>query len=234
MLQQKVPLSKMTATNPFNIRPAGISPSDAAFITSAFDSTLPHLAATGNAGQWGTQPFSEKEVFRLSVFDDLTAAKKYRETGQGEKVRMFLAEVEDGNGDEGFRRVDERGKGMLSVATMTIRDDDFAAHLKDLPELQSTIESAAEEGSFIFIDVLVSDYRTGPRRKGAGLALLNYVKDLAHKEGKRTVFMDCYRGGTGRLIEYYEQQGFRRVGEFEYQQANGTMWPGRLLRLDLR
>lgn len=212
---------------PFTIRPATPSQNDAPFIAATFDSTLPHLAATGNVGQWGVQPFSQKEGFLQSVRDDIETSRRYCETGEGEALRMFVAEVED-DGDG----VDGSGSGVVSVAAMTIRDNDFAAHLKDLPELKPILQQASTQ-DFIFIDVLISDYRTGPKRKGSGLALLNHVKALASKEGKRTIYMDCFRGGTGRLIEYYEQQGFRVVGDFEFQQANGSTWPGRVLRLDL-
>jgi hypothetical protein len=41
-------------TAKFYIRNAEVSSIDAQFIIDAFDSTLPHLAAAGNIGQWGT------------------------------------------------------------------------------------------------------------------------------------------------------------------------------------
>lgn len=214
-----------------NIRQAGFSPSDGAFILSAFDTSIAHLAASGNTGQWGTQPFSEKEGFSQSVHDDIATSKRYTETKEGEALRIFIYEIKSNGEGVGLKRVDGEVE-WLSVAAVSIRDDDFAAHLKKLPELQQILQAETKKG-FIFIDVLISDHRIGSRRKGSGLALLNHVKDLAAKEGKPTIFMDCYRGGSGRLIQYYEEQGFKTACDFDYPRSDGGVWQGRLLRLDL-
>lgn len=214
-----------------NIRPAGISSADGDFILAAFDTSIAHLASTGNTGQWGTQPFSENEGFSHSVYDDIATSQRYSEIGEGESLRIFIYEIEANEKDAGFRRTDA-GTEWLSVAAISIRDDDFAAHLKDLTQLQRILNPEVERG-FLFVDVLISDHRIGPRRKGAGLALLNYVKELAVKEGKPTIFMDCYRGHNSRLIAYYEEQGFTTACDFDFPRSNGGTWPGRLLRLHM-
>ncbi|MEU4803913.1 GNAT family N-acetyltransferase [Actinosynnema sp. NPDC023587] len=59
---------------------------------------------------------------------------------------------------------------------------------------------------------------------GVGGALLDHARDQARLLGVGLVRVDCYAGGDGRLVRYYEGNGFTRVREFLVGD-----WPGQLL-----
>ncbi|KAH7127656.1 hypothetical protein EDB81DRAFT_146264 [Dactylonectria macrodidyma] len=224
---------------PFYIRDAAASSRDAQFIIDAFDSTIPHLTAAGSAAQWGTELFSKKPSFGQAIRDAVAQSENFRDTGHGERVRTFVAEVEDdatGNGtlDDGLaRRVDELGKTYVSVGAVKLRDDHFATHMLSPKNLTPHVTAAMETGNFVFLDVLVADHRVDERRKGVGAALVNEVKKYATDHGKATIWIDCWAGGTGRLVQYYEDLGFEPVEDFELPTRNNAMWQGKVFRMDL-
>ncbi|KAK7393966.1 hypothetical protein QQX98_013253, partial [Neonectria punicea] len=164
-------------------------------------------------------------------------SEKFRDTGQGERVRTFIAEVEDdatGALDHGLaRRVDAQGTTYVSVGAVKLRDDHFARHILSPENLKPHVVAATEAGSFVFLDVLVADHRVDKRRKGAGIALVDMVKQYAMERAKRTIWVDCWAGGTGRLLQYYQDVGFTPVDDFEVPSRNGTMWKGKIFRMDL-
>ena len=41
--------------------------------------------------------------------------------------------------------------------------------------------------------------------------------------------VDCFAGGDGALVRYYEKQGFTRDVEFAVPRVNGSDWPGQVL-----
>ncbi|KPM44857.1 hypothetical protein AK830_g1742 [Neonectria ditissima] len=222
---------------PFYIRDAGALRHDAQFIIDAFDSAIPHLTAAGSAAQWGTEPFSTNPSFRQSIRDAVAQSEKFRDTGQGEQVRTFIAEVEhDATGalDHGLaRRVDARGTTYVSVGAVKLRDDHFARHVLSSETLKPHVTAATEAGSFVFLDVLVADHRVDERRKGAGAALVDKVKQYAMEREKKTIWVDCWAGGTGRLVQYYQDVGFKPVDDFEVPSKDGSMWHGKIFRMDL-
>lgn len=192
------------APTTFHVRNAGSSPSDADFIVAAFDSTIPYLESTGNSGQWGTQLFSEKDGFIQCTRDDVDKSETFRQTGRGERIRTFIAEVHDtecGDSEDGLvRHVDDGGMAFLPVGAITVRDDEFSEHILANEDLKPHAEQAKAGGGFLFIDVLVTDHRVGQRRQGAGAALVKRVKEHARERGKKTVYVDCWTGGTGKLV----------------------------------
>lgn len=273
-----------TSPNVFHIRNAGLWPHDAGFMIAAFDSTIPHLAAGGNAGQWGVEPFSRKDGFIQETHDDVRLSEEYRLTGKGDPVRTFIAEVrvDDGNGSSGSNsneygsdgKLNMNGNGtgnadgsaddvvdthhlplrtspspsgatFLPVGLITIRDGAFSRHVSSNAQLRPYTQLAKAEharatsggsssgsdsgshsgsgcgsnrgsssgrgsgsssgsrgggGGFIYVDVVVTDFRTGKRRAGAGAALLQAAKEYARDRGRRSVYIDCWTGGTGKLV----------------------------------
>ncbi|KAH6880129.1 hypothetical protein B0T10DRAFT_148750 [Thelonectria olida] len=247
---------------PFYIRDAGASShaQDAQFIVDAFDSAIPHLTAAGSAGQWGSEPLSRNPNFHTVIRDALLQSEKFRDTGLGEeRVRVFVAEVEvdstvDGpsaatlddnleseNSPEAVDRLQlarrlhqESGKTFLSVGAAKLRDDSFANHVLYPDNLRTHTDAATKAGSFVFLDFLVADHRVlGERRKGAGGALIDRVKQYAMQHGKRTIWVDCWAGGSGRLVQYYQDMGFTLVEKFEVPRRDSTMWQGNLFRMDV-
>ncbi|RBQ75736.1 hypothetical protein FVER53590_29272 [Fusarium verticillioides] len=223
----------------FQIRDAGSSSEDAEFIVAAFDSSLPFLTETGNAGQWGTIPFSQRDGFLKGTQDDIAQSETFRLSGQGERRRIFIADIQETHfGDDAVdlnRRKDhDTSKSLISVGAAMILDDEFASHIRSIAVLEPYVAAAEKRGGFVFLDFLITDHRVpSERRKGAGLALLEHVKAYAYEHGKLAIFLDCWTGGTDKLVRYYESAGFSPVQDFEYNKKNGDVWPGRLFRLDL-
>nr|RBQ85298.1 hypothetical protein FVER53263_20459 [Fusarium verticillioides] len=206
---------------------------------AAFDSSLPFLTETGNAGQWGTIPFSQRDGFLKGTRDDIAQSETFRLSGQGERRRIFIAEIQETtsctDAVELHRRKDNHTcKTFVSVGAAMILDDEFASHIRSVPLSEPVIAAAEKQGGFVFLDFLIADHRVpSERRKGAGLALLEHVKAYAYKHGKLAIFLDCWTGGTDKLVRYYESAGFSPIQDFEYNKKNGDVWPGRLFRLDL-
>lgn len=75
----------------------------------------------------------------------------------------------------------------------------------------------------IYIGLLITSRRFAGQRVGS--RLIEYVLDQARQRGIGLVRVDCYAGGDGELVRYYERQGFRKTVGFE---VNG--WPGQVFR----
>ncbi|MCX4471506.1 Acetyltransferase (GNAT) family protein [Micromonospora sp. MW-13] len=63
-----------------------------------------------------------------------------------------------------------------------------------------------------------------PRAKGVGRRLLALADDQARAAGVSRLRVDCYGGGTGALVRFYESCGYERISTFV---VDG--WPGQLL-----
>lgn len=72
-----------------------------------------------------------------------------------------------------------------------------------------------------------------PRAKGTGRRLLAFADERAAASGLSLLRVDCYAGGTGELIGFYESCGYTRAGTFTVPKEPHD-WPGQLLtrRLD--
>ncbi|MEE6259130.1 GNAT family N-acetyltransferase [Plantactinospora sonchi] len=78
----------------------------------------------------------------------------------------------------------------------------------------------------LYVNLLVTHRAHAGRRIGAGL--LAYAERLARERGLDLLRVDCYAGGDGALIRYYESQGFTRTAPFTVQLPD-RRWPGQLL-----
>ncbi|KAF5672081.1 hypothetical protein FDENT_10689 [Fusarium denticulatum] len=243
--------------NQFSFRDASASFNDAQFIADAMDSTIPHLVAAGNAGQWGTEPLSRKESFMQKMHDAVSKSEQFCRTGTGDPERIFIAEVQDKQTDSKStangnlsRRVDENGKPFLSVGFVKIVEEQFVGYLKESETLKAQVEPALNKGKFVFLQYLVTDHRVGDRRRGAGAALLQKVKDYTLERGWKTIWLDCWDGGNGQLVQYvprrtpsiqfifngyryYVDRGFHIMGSFRDDDDDGSSWNGKLFRMDL-
>ncbi len=173
-------------TMTFHIRPATVE--DADFIIGAFDSVIPVLIAAGNVGQWGTELFSDKDGFLDSTRDDLAQSEHFRATGQGERVRILVAEAHE---------------SRVPVAFVTVREGHFSQHVSSLGALKAYVDEAeALPGGYSYIDVLIADQRVQQsQRRGAGAALVEHVKQHTRAIGARDVYVDCWSGGDGKLVQ---------------------------------
>lgn len=67
-----------------------------------------------------------------------------------------------------------------------------------------------------------------PRAKGTGRRLLALADERAAADGISFLRVDCYAGGSGDLIGFYESCGYTREGAFTVGEAP-MLWPGQLL-----
>jgi GNAT superfamily N-acetyltransferase len=74
----------------------------------------------------------------------------------------------------------------------------------------------------VYVRLLITDRASAGQRIGA--ELLDHARKLARKQGVGLLRVDCYAGGDGALIRYYERQGFARDQTFEVGE-----WPGQIL-----
>ncbi|MEV4317904.1 GNAT family N-acetyltransferase [Actinocrispum sp. NPDC049592] len=84
------------------------------------------------------------------------------------------------------------------------------------------IEPAAEPE--LFIRLLLSSPRYAGQKIGS--ELLAFARARAEDKGVRLLRVDCYAGGTGDLVRYYERNGFTRTETFTVGPQN---WPGQVL-----
>ncbi|MFJ2028006.1 GNAT family N-acetyltransferase [Streptosporangium sp. NPDC087985] len=78
----------------------------------------------------------------------------------------------------------------------------------------------------LYVQVLVIDQRFHGR--GVGSVLLERAVAEAAEQGVSLVRVDCYAGDDGRLVKYYESQGFTRTETFKVGE-----WPGQILEMRL-
>ncbi|MFD3943037.1 GNAT family N-acetyltransferase [Streptomyces sp. NPDC058579] len=75
----------------------------------------------------------------------------------------------------------------------------------------------------VYVHILATDGRFHGR--GVGAALLAHSVEETRRQGLSLLRVDCFAGSEGRLVEYYERQGFRRTESFTV----GDGWPGQVL-----
>ncbi|KAH0598460.1 hypothetical protein MHUMG1_03758 [Metarhizium humberi] len=203
----------MPQTNQFHIRPAHTAGDDAQFIMAAFDSTIPYLRSIGAARMWGEKPFSEMDGFEQETVESVHKSER-----EDDPLNILIAEVEQG----------QRPPTRVGLAMM--REDSLPAHITEREEMKPEADQAKQ---FIFLEVLISDYRTTPLHKGAGAALIEAAKRRGREKNKDALYVDCWAGNDGKLNRYYEGRGFERVGDFSFARASGELWPGTLFRMRL-
>lgn len=79
----------------------------------------------------------------------------------------------------------------------------------------------------LYITYLITDPKRGGGR-GLGGMLVQKAKALAREKGVQTLRLDCYAGGDGKLVRWYESQGFQKQEAFEEKG-----WPGQVLSMRL-
>ena len=54
--------------------------------------------------------------------------------------------------------------------------------------------------NWAYVHLLISDFRTGEWRKGAGAALIAEAKAKAKARGREALYVDCWAGNERRLV----------------------------------
>ncbi|WP_369683796.1 GNAT family N-acetyltransferase [Pseudomonas costantinii] len=74
----------------------------------------------------------------------------------------------------------------------------------------------------VYVRLLIAARDDGVR--GVGRRLLAFADDRARAMGVKRLRVDCYGGGTGALVGFYESCGYERIAAFDVEG-----WPGQLL-----
>lgn len=188
-----IPLSQMSE---FHIRTSAL-PEDATFILEAFDSTLPHLASTGSGEQWGSEPRSKQEVFVKRIQKEVEKAR----SGASDNDVVFVAEVptDEPMAESTTVRREGGSQQMLKVAAAIVQGE-FPSYVAERQNLEASVRTAVERADYLYLSVMISDFRAGALRKGAGAVLAQRVKQYAMEKGKAAVYCDCWAGNGEKLV----------------------------------
>lgn len=158
---------------------------DAVAVLGLFDEVIAWFVEIGNAGQWGTQPWSRQpeRVQRVNEACALPGA--------------WVAQARDGS----------------ILAALVLGDA--------MPYVPPATESE------IYVRLLVASRR--PAARGIGRRLMAFAEDQARTAGVGGLRVDCYGGGSGALVRFYESCGYERLSTFHVEG-----WPGQLLGRSLR
>ncbi len=75
----------------------------------------------------------------------------------------------------------------------------------------------------VYVRLLMTSRRHAGKKIGS--QLLDKAVAIAREQGVSLVRVDCYAGGTGELVRYYERNGFVKSETFTAL----TYWPGQVL-----
>ncbi|MEU3464037.1 GNAT family N-acetyltransferase [Streptomyces sp. NPDC006733] len=120
--------------------------------------------------------------------------------------------------------------GVERVERYTTQNDPYIAELAGRPvgalvldcgpSPQLPIAPAAEPERYVRL--LVSDRRCAGR--GIGARLLDHAAEVTRRAGVDLLRVDCWAGGGGGLVAFYERNGFRPTERFLVER-----WPGQVL-----
>lgn len=176
-------------------------------VLGLLDTAVKWLVSQDRTGQWGTTPFSENPRREEQL-------REFATTGHG----LWLAvKIPNDTSMLGHTQQSQAVKGeALGVIVGALAVGERSPYVTPVSEPE------------LYVRLLVTDRRCAG--KHIGKRLLDHAYDLARKEGVSLLRVDCYAGGDGKLIRYYESQGFNRV---ELLNGEGG-WPCQVLaqRLD--
>ncbi|MCW7942447.1 GCN5 family acetyltransferase [Streptomyces hygroscopicus] len=75
-----------------------------------------------------------------------------------------------------------------------------------------------------YVHLFAADHRFSGR--GVGSALLAHAVEETRRAGVTLLRVDCYAGDDGKLVAYYERNGFTRTEAFT---VGEDQWPGQVL-----
>ncbi|GFF51963.1 hypothetical protein IFM46972_09424 [Aspergillus udagawae] len=175
------------------------------------DTAVKWLVSCDRIGQWGATPFSEnpQRAERL---------REFATTGHGLWLAIKVTDDSPMLGQNRLSNLDPQAMNGeapgIIIGALAIGDR--------MPYVPPVSEPE------LYVRLLVTDRRWAGNK--IGKRLLEHARDLANRAGVSLLRVDCYAGGDGKLIQYYESQGFKRS---ESLNLEGD-WPCQVLaqRLD--
>ncbi|MBD0707285.1 MULTISPECIES: GNAT family N-acetyltransferase [unclassified Streptomyces] len=121
-----------------------------------------------------------------------------------------------------------RPKAVRQVESTMTEGDPWIAEIDGVPAGTMTLTPhpasyvAPADEPEVYVRLLATDGRFHGR--GVGAALLAHAAAETRRQGVSLLRVDCFAGSEGRLIAYYENQGFTRTTPFTVEE-----WPGQVL-----
>ncbi|MCF3103165.1 GNAT family N-acetyltransferase [Streptomyces roseoverticillatus] len=120
--------------------------------------------------------------------------------------------------------------GVARVERYTTENAPYIAELDGTPVGALVLDSgpspqmpiAPAEEPERYVRLLVSDRRYAGL--GIGTALLDHAAKETRRAGVKLLRVDCWAGGGGELVAFYERHGFTRTDRFLSES-----WPGQVL-----
>ncbi|CAH0026716.1 unnamed protein product [Clonostachys rhizophaga] len=188
------------------LRPGTVD--DVPAVARLMDLAVEWLVRLGITGQWGTQQPSE-------IPDRIKQFTSFAESGG-----LWVAVDSQFSGAENSNAA----KDVSGVNGSSCRPGGVVGAIA-VGDATPYVKPAEEPE--LYIKGFLTDRSWAGR--GIGAMLLAKARQLARDAGVSVLRVDCYRGDDGKLVKYYESQGFVKTEEF---QVHG--WPGQVLmqRLD--
>ncbi|KAF2733143.1 hypothetical protein EJ04DRAFT_495851 [Polyplosphaeria fusca] len=176
---------------------------DAPAMLRLMDIATDWLVKKGQTGQWGTERHS----------DNPARIKQATEFAASGGTWIAVDTNWSPSSTEGDLNKSEGEGGELSIINGVIGG-------LTVGQANPYVQPATEPE--LYIKFLTSDRAASG--KGIGTLLLDQARALAREAGVSLLRLDCYAGGGGGLVRYYESQGFERMETFEIKG-----WPGQIL-----
>ncbi|OQE37658.1 hypothetical protein PENCOP_c009G02961 [Penicillium coprophilum] len=164
---------------------------DAPAVLNLLDAAVKWLVSHDRVGQWGTSPFSENPRRTEQL-------KEFATTGHGlwlaVKANSDAAPIDENRFSNIPRKTTEEKTSGSIVGALAVGDK--------MPYVTPVSEPE------MYVRLLITDRRCAG--KGVGKRLLEHARELAKGVGVSLLRVDCYAGDDGKLVEYYESQGFKR------------------------
>ncbi|MCF5051834.1 GNAT family N-acetyltransferase [Pseudomonas syringae] len=119
------------------------------------------------------------------------------------------------------RRVAQAEQACAMPGAWVVEDSEGRIHAAlVLGEAMPYVPAATEPEVYVRWLIVGRDKRA----RGLGRRLLAFAEDRARAAGVSRLRVDCYAGGTGDLVRFYESCGYARLLTFDLEG-----WPGQLL-----
>ncbi|KAE8422207.1 hypothetical protein BDV36DRAFT_246151 [Aspergillus pseudocaelatus] len=170
------------------------------------DTAVQWLVSQDRTGQWGTAPFSENPQRAEQL-------RGFSTTGHG----LWLAIKAENN----IPILPQNRMSNIQPQTMDGETPGIIVGALAIGERSPYVPPVSEPE--LYVRLLVTDRRCAGNQ--IGKRLLDHARDLARNARISLLRVDCYAGGDGKLIQYYESQGFKRVESFNVEGE----WPCQVL-----
>ncbi|CAG8117363.1 unnamed protein product [Penicillium olsonii] len=174
-------------------------------VLEILDTTVEWLVSHGRSGQWGEAPFSQNP----KRADQL---REFATTGQGLWLAIKVDDTASPNEASDFQAPAAMHRNSISgviVGALAVGEK--------MPYVTPVSEPE------LYVRLLATDRQWAGR--GIGTRLLEHARLLARQAEVSLLRVDCYAGNDGKLVRYYESQGFERSESLILQET----WPCQVL-----